>query len=187
MLGVIFFLYDFLYRLWYGLFLPSKRAGKLLLFHTKTYRGRSVHLSDGPDILPGDLIIVLHFDNLFIKKLYRVHQGNKRKVLLALASELTSSLALLRTRILDDISLRPVRALMGETLLGERGRQFGFDVFPLQGSTRRARLALRNALAIRKRTVGSQTPDARTNLHGVVEVWISREKLIQWYAMDAKK
>ena len=184
----IFYLYDLMYRLRYGLFSDRARAGEMILFHKKKYTGVPRALTDGIVIPRGAPVIAIHFHNTFIKTVYKEYQGDRIRVKEVLKNELARSLSLLRKRIAREPAYLEARACMGETILGSQAKDFGFDVFPVRLGRLMRALSDINARMIIARARGERFRTSTTHAHEMSEVWISVRELGRRYPeRDTKK
>jgi hypothetical protein len=98
--------------------------GALLAIEQSSHRGAALTLRDGARVIPGDRIVVIHFDNRVLRQLSNamsLHAGLRRAV-----AEL-SPLADALDRLPPD--RRPV-AVRGTTILGPLLRRAGWEVRP---------------------------------------------------------
>ena len=180
-LEIIFFLYDYLYRLRYGLFSDRARAGEMILFHKKKYTGVPRALKDGIVIPRGARVLAIHFNNTFIRSVYTQYAGDRARVKEVLKEELVRSLQILQKRVSKEPYYQEVRACMGETILGSEAREFGFDVFPMRHGRLLRVLSPLNARMIIARARSERFRANTENERETSEVWISTRELARRY------
>lgn len=109
---------------------PVKLENPFLFYRVRPYHGKSFLLSDGEEILQGDSIIELHFNN---EMLFRMAAGSRSSVQLAvqLIRTVKESLPQITAIISNDPKYNHIKAIYGITFIHRGADQLGFTLMSL--------------------------------------------------------
>jgi hypothetical protein len=102
------------------------------IFHIgmRTYKGETVNLRDGEQVVSGDSYVELHFDN---RRLYEFSKGSRSSVHLAIqfVRAVEHALPLLAQKLAAEQKYHDVKALLGISMIHRGAGHLGFDVKPM--------------------------------------------------------
>ena len=181
----VFRAYDWCYLRYYQLNRENARAGNLILFHPIRHAEDAITLSDGTRVKSGDLIVVIHINQLRAREMQKL-DGHTALAGVKLRDDFRNSLRALTVKIRENPLYRDVCAIMGNTVHGPAARRFGFDARPdIDKKTIKHQLGLANA-----RTLIASTRKAHNGATGVVDlknrtlwtIWMSKKTLMSRYS-----
>lgn len=99
----------------------------LIHFRVRSYRGQNVTMDDGSELVSGDQVMEIHFDN---KLLFNLGTKAKSPVQLAIrmVRRMEQEMPLIARYVVDHTELAKVKALYGVSMINRGPEQFGFTV-----------------------------------------------------------
>lgn len=129
MIVALWLLWEKLFRLMFHLKSANKEDA-FLHFRIRTYHGDKVIMTGGTELVSGDRVMELHFDN---KKLFEISSRSRTPVQLAIKMirKMDSALPELASYVVNHPELHDVKALYGVSMINRGPEQFGFTVTDL--------------------------------------------------------
>ena len=108
----------------------ANKEDAFLHFRIRTYHGDKVIMTGGTELVSGDRVMELHFDN---KKLFEISSRSRTPVQLAIKMirKMDSALPELASYVVNHPELHDVKALYGVSMINRGPEQFGFTVTDL--------------------------------------------------------
>ena len=134
LLNACYLRYDRAYRSWHKL----EPVDDFLQVKKQSYQGENQVFRDGTQVVSGDTILVLHFNNDFMAHLHRNHKKvSSRRVAWAFGKALISSMTKLNEDLQTQYASDDIKVITGVTWFKTHGDKVGFESHPLPAGWRR--------------------------------------------------
>lgn len=126
--------YDRAYRHWHKL----EPVDDFLLVKKQYHQGEPQVFRDGTQVMPGDAILVLHFNNEFMARLHsRSEKTSSRRVVWSFGKALIKSMTQLHEDLQTKYASDDIKAITGITWFKTHGDTVGFESHPVPAGWRR--------------------------------------------------
>lgn len=149
----------------------------LLGAHLGRFRGRPITLPDGTQVVRGDWVINLHFDN------HRLSDAARTVSPWRLARMIAEDMAALARWVAASGEMAQARALVGVSLMGRAAPRLGFTLRerPVTLHARLERFFMQGLMALYNPAGVGRLAHGTTYAGYPVEVWMSRAELLRRY------
>lgn len=173
---------DTIFSWWLGIKPLRKDKTGIINIELRRYRGRPLHLDDGGEIKPGDLLIELHLNNAWV--VHRRKAANSlAEATWEFASAFSDDLKYLAQQLVKGKFSPEIKAIHSVTPFYAASRRVGFTVLEMPDSLwkRLTRFYLSGLMQTYKWLEAGRLA-ARAKPLVLKEVWMSKSKLLEKYS-----